>query len=203
MDDKDFWNIVEPIDLWVLDKLILARNLGYNCGPAGVAPAEEKEYIVRPCVNFKMMSKGAYVTTLSSTNFDIPDGFFWCEKFNGRHLSFDYKYGELVLAVEGFREDPNRLDRFSLWKKTNDVFELPEILKPISKKYEWFNIEVIGNNIIEVHFRYNSDFHSHNSDTIVPIWKENFYDSPCGDRIGFILRDTNEKINGITTSNHT
>ena len=54
-------------------------------------------------------------------------------------------------------------------------------------RYEWLNIEAIGDKIIEVHFRYNDDFANHNSDVIIPIWKENFYNSPCGDRIGFYI----------------
>ena len=33
------------------------------------------------------------------------------------------------------------------------------------------------------------DFEGHSARTIVPIWKENFYRSECGDRIGFILED--------------
>jgi hypothetical protein len=188
MNDYDYWYKIDPKCLWVTDKLLLAKNLGYHCGPAGVPPQHESEYIVRPCVNYKMMSRGAYVTTLSPTNYEIPDGFFWCEKFTGRHLSFDYKYGNQVLAVEGFRDNPLRLNRFSMWKKVTDKFELPSMLKNIAYKNEWLNVEVIGNKIIEVHFRYNDDFRNHDSDTIIPVWKEDFYPSSCGDRVGFILK---------------
>ena len=187
MDDKDCWGIVEVDDLWVIDKLILASNLGYRCGPAGVPPPFAGEYIVRPCVNFKMMSLGAYVTYLTPTSYDIPNGYFWCERFKGRHLSFDYNYGKQVLAVEGFRDNPDRLDRFSKWQKIDEVFLLPEKLYKIAERYEWFNVEVVGDKVIEVHFRYNDDFANHNSDVIIPVWKEDFYNSPCGDRIGFLI----------------
>lgn len=187
MDDKDVWGIIDVSDLWVVDKLILAKTLGYSCGPAGVPPPTADEYVVRPCVNFKMMSAGAYVAHLTPENYDIPHGYFWCEKFSGRHLSFDFNYGKQTLAVEGFRDNPNRLDRFSKWQKIDDIFFMPKKLMDIAVRYEWLNIEAIGDKIIEVHFRYNDDFANHDSDVIIPIWKEDFYNSPCGDRIGFML----------------
>jgi hypothetical protein len=187
MDDKDCWNLIESQDLWVIDKLILAKTLGYVCGPAGVAPPKKDKYIIRPCVNFKMMGKGAYISNLGPNSYDIPTGFFWCELFRGRHLSFDYNYGKQVLAVEGFKTS-KRLDRFSKWCKITDVFLLPKLLDNIAKRYQWFNVEVIDNKVIEAHFRYNDDFANHNSKTIIPVWKENFYPNACGDRIGFLLK---------------
>ena len=36
--DPDIWDKIKPDDLWIYDKLILSRKLGYLCGPAGVAP---------------------------------------------------------------------------------------------------------------------------------------------------------------------
>lgn len=189
MDDKDFWYTTDPDDLWLFDKLILSRKLGYVCGPAGVPPPTESLYVVRPCVNYRMMGRGASLMTLTPDNHnDVPDGYFWCEKFIGRHLSFDYHFGRQVLAVEGFREDPLRLDRFSRWEKTEDTFLLPDILDKVSKKYEWMNVEVIGDRVIEVHLRYNDDFASHTSNVILPVWKDKFYKSESGDRLGFLLK---------------
>jgi hypothetical protein len=192
MNDVDVWEFIEPDDLWIYDKLILARKLGYRCGPAGTSPRSPGEYIVRPCVNFMMMGHGAKVEKILQyrNGFDTPPGYFWCERFYGRHLSFDFHHGKQVLAVEGFREDPNRLDRFSKWQKCKDVLTLPNFLVTISKKYEWLNVECIGDKIIEVHLRYNDDFEGHSAKTIIPIWKDNFYRSECGDRVGFILEDS-------------
>jgi hypothetical protein len=133
-----------------------------------------------------MMGRNATIKYLTPLEYDIPDGYFWCEMFKGRHLSFDYHYGQQVLAVEGFRKN-ERLDRFSRWEKVDDQYELPGILKPIALKYEWLNVETIDNKVIEVHLRYNDDFANHNANVIVPIWKEDFYPSEYGDRIGFIL----------------
>lgn len=190
MDDIDCWNTVDPADLWVTDKLLLAKRLGYICGPAGMPPPHEDLYIVRPCVNYRMMSRGAKVMRLSPTNHNqVPDGYFWCERFEGRHMSFDYNYGRQILAVEGFRDDPLRLDRFSKWRRVdNEVGFVPNVLLPIIKKYPYTNLEVIDGKVIEVHFRYNDDFVGHYSKEIVPVWKDNFVLSECGDRIGFILK---------------
>ena len=186
VDDKDFWITTDNDDLWLFDKLILSKKLGYTCGPAGLAPPIENNYIVRPITNIRMMGRNATIKYLTPIEYDIPDGYFWCEMFKGRHLSFDYHYGQQVLAVEGFRKN-ERLDRFSRWEKVDDQYELPGILKPIALKYEWLNVETIDNKVIEVHLRYNDDFANHNANVIVPIWKEDFYPSECGDRIGFIL----------------
>jgi len=188
MNDVDVLNFIEPDDLWVYDKLILAKKFNYYCGPAGTLPNIPGEYIVRPCVNFMMMGHGAKVE--KGSEFDVPVGHFWCERFYGRHLSFDFHHGKQVLAVEGFREDPNRLDRFSKWQKCEDVLTLPDFLVTIAKKYEWLNVECIGDKIIEVHLRYNDDFEGHSARTIIPVWKDNFYRSECGDRVGFILEDS-------------
>lgn len=187
MNDCDVLDLIDPADLWAIDKFILAKRLGYFCGPAGVVPDVAGKYIVRPCVNLRMMAVGASFMYLDAVTDAIPAGYFWCEILQGRHRSFDYYNGRQVLAVEGFRDDPDRLDRFSHWCKINDVFQLPPLIQQIADRYEWLNVETIGDNIVEVHFRYNDDFSNHNASKIIPIWKEQFYNSPAGDRIGFIL----------------
>jgi len=184
--DIDVFDSISSDDLWCVDKLILSKKLGYKCGPAGIPPSVPGQYIVRPIVNLKMMGVGATIKYLDSDS--IPDGYFWCEMFTGRHLSFDYHWGKQTLAVEGFRSDTNRLDRFSRWTRVVDMFVLPEVLQNVADRYAWFNVEVIGDKVIEVHFRYNDDFANHNANTIIPVWQEEFYPSPAGDRLGFILK---------------
>jgi hypothetical protein len=185
--DADVFDSIDPDDLWSVDKLILAKKLGHVCGPAGIAPPSPGQYVVRPIMNLKMMSRGASIQYLDSDS--IPDGYFWCEIFTGRHLSFDYHWGKQILAVEGFRNDPfERLDRFSQWNKIEEEFKLPKILQDVADRYIFFNVEVIGGKVIEVHFRYNDDFANHNATTIIPIWKDEFYSSPAGDRLGFLLK---------------
>lgn len=194
LDDTDCWYNSDPDTLWLYDKLLVSRKLGYVCGPAGVPVPESAFYIVRPISNYRMMSRGADIRLISRGEDTIPDGFFWCEVFQGRHLSFDYHYGTQTLAVEGFR-DSDRLDRFCLWKKVDTLFELPDFLQKIAASIEWLNIEVIGDKIIEIHFRFNDDFRNHTSDHVIPVWKDNpielegytLYPSPSMDRIGFLV----------------
>ena len=186
--DVDVFDSISLDDLWCIDKLILSKKLGYKCGPAGIVPPSTGKYVVRPIMNLKMMSRGASIQYLYSLDScSIPDSYFWCEIFAGRHLSFDYHWGKQVLAVEGFRNDPLRLDRFSRWTKIDEEFKLPIILQEVADRYEWFNVEVIGDKVIEVHFRYNDDFVNNDANTIIPIWKDEFYSSPAGDRLGFLL----------------
>ena len=195
INDKDVWPNC-PVDyLWIYDKLILARKFGHRAGPAGVPVPKADWYIVRPITNIRMMSRGAARVWLTPEDTDaVPDGFFWSECFAGRHTSTDFHYGIQTLAVEGFRDDPNRLDRFSKWEKINDKYNFPEELGELWRLTPWVNVEYIGGKVIEVHLRWNDDFSNHASDTIYPVWKDEageqppntkWYDSPAGDRLGF------------------
>lgn len=192
IEDSDIWEIMNDEDAWVYDKLILSRRLGYDCGPAGVAPKHSGKYIVRPISNYRGMGRGSSIMHLNAGEDIIPDGYFWCEVFTGRHLTLDYHRGMQTLAVEGFKNGA-RTDRFTSWKKTKDVFDLPPMLLSIAVKYTWMNIEVIGDKIIEVHLRCNPDFRTHNANEIEVIWKENFYANADGDRIGFLLKHHTNK----------
>ncbi len=146
LGDYDVFDNIAVDDLWCIDKLILSKKLGYACGPAGMIPSVPDEYVVRPIMNLRSMSIGATIQYLDSDS--IPDGYFWCEIFTGRHLSFDYHWGKQTLAVEGFRTDLARLDRFSHWTKIDESFALPEILQTVADRYEWLNVEVVGNRVI-------------------------------------------------------
>ena len=192
LGDIDVFDNIAIDDLWCIDKLILSKKLGYTCGPAGMIPSEPDQYVVRPIMNLRSMSIGATIQYLDSDS--ISNGYFWCEMFTGRHLSFDYHWGKQTLAVEGFRTDPIRLDRFSHWTKVDDAFALPKILQTVADRYEWFNVEVIGHRVIEVHFRYNDDFANHTATTIIPVWKDEFYPSPAGDRLGFLLKTVDNGV---------
>ena len=202
-NDSDCWNICKPEHLWIFDKLIVAKKLGHVAGPAGVPVPVEGDYVVRPIMNLKMMSRGASVQWLtpqfSLGEEYVPDGFFWQEQFKGRHLSADYQYGKQVLCVEGFRSDSD-LTRFSMWKKTDDVIQIPPIFEEISQTYQWLNLELVDGKVIEAHLRFNDDFANHDFNTIVPVWKgrsfnapsvrTEFYPSQCGDRLGFWIFNT-------------
>lgn len=198
IDDKDVWSQC-PIDyLWIYDKLILARKLGYLAAPAGIAVPREGWYIVRPITNIRMMSRGAFKQWLTPADTDlIPDGYFWTECFEGRHTSVDFHYGQQHLAVEGFR-DSERLDRFCRWARIEERYPFPKVLADLWRLTPWVNVEYVDHKIIEVHLRWNDDFSNHTSDVIYPVWKDNplpqpintsWYASPGGDRLGFWIKN--------------
>lgn len=195
IDDKDVWPSC-PIDcLWVYDKLILAVRCGHKAGPAGVPVPVAANYIIRPITNIRMMGRGAVRRWLTPEDTDlVPDGHFWCEVFNGRHISVDFHHGIQTLAVEGFRGTDGRLDRFTRWQRIDCDVEFPAELAALSDQTPWVNVEYVGGKIIEAHLRWNDDFRNHSGGVIYPVWVDNelpqppdtsWYPSPSGDRLGF------------------
>lgn len=172
------WKNADPEDLWIFDKLIVAKKLGYSCGPAGTDVLSPDHYIVRPCVNIPGMGRGASIQWIEQDTDHLKDGHFWCELFKGRHISVDYKDGQQVLAVEGFRDSGDPLWRFSKWKKIDENFIMPIIFLPLIKKYEYLNIEYIDGKAIEIHLRHNPDF-VHGNSVAYPVWNDShtFYEA--------------------------
>jgi hypothetical protein len=196
IDDKDVWASCPTEYLWIYDKLILARKLGYSAAPAGIAVDRPGWYIVRPITNIRMGGRGAQRLWLTPDDTDlVPDGYFWSESFEGPHTSADFHWGIATLAVEGYRTDPTRLDRFSRWQRIDhSLYRFPQILGSLWQLTPWVNVEYIGDRIIEVHLRWNDDFANHAGTTIYPVWSDEsiaqpphtmWYASACGDRLGF------------------
>ena len=166
--EEDFvWQRTSSDHLWVFDKLILSRKLGYTCGPTGIDVPTPGYYIVRPCVNALGLGLGATKEHLEQDTTHLPIGFFWCEWFEGRHVSVDYKHGEQVLAVEGTKPD-NTFTRWTKWHRVDDEFPLPSILTQFNEEY--LNCEYIDGNLIEVHFRRNEDF-DYATEEFIPVWE--------------------------------
>jgi hypothetical protein len=198
VDDKDVWNRCPKDWLWIYDKLIVARKQNIVAAPAGIAVPKPAHYIVRPITNIRMMSRGATKQWLTPQDTDlVPDGYFWSECFEGRHTSVDFHYGIQTLAVEGFRDDPDRLDRFSRWERIEEKYKFPQVLEELWRLTPWVNVEYVGGKIIEVHLRWNDDFANHTGDVIYPVWKDDplpqpqgatWYPSPGGDRLGFWVK---------------
>ena len=166
-DDYSAWVNADVDDLWLFDKLILSRRLGYCCGPAGVPVPEAGVYIVRPVTNLAGMGIDAsfqYCGPLTN----LPAGYFWCEVFSGRHLSIDYCFGVPVLSVEGFRDAHSPLWRWDRWQVVDDILPVP---LPELSKFPFLNVEFIGGRAIEVHLRHNPDFQYDNT-VAIPVWQD-------------------------------
>lgn len=168
MTEEEVWMCIDPQDMWVLDKLIVARMVGHVAGPVGVSVPSPGWYIVRPAVNALGLGIGAARHWLTDNTDTLAPGHFWCEWFDGRHLSIDYQWGVQTLAVEGFKPDTT-FTRWTEWVLVDDVVPLPAMLAKIADKYEWINCEYIGGKLIEVHLRNNQDF-AGNIKHFIPVW---------------------------------
>ena len=172
------WKTIDPDDIWVLDKLILSRKMYYNCGPVGLDVPKPGYYIVRPCVNMLGLGLGAQRVWLDCDTTHLPVGHFWCEWFEGRHLSIDYHWGKQTLAVEGDKPD-NTFTKWNDWTRVSDRIRLPECVRHYGEKYGWINCEFIGGRLIEVHFRHNEDFEG-NIKHFIPVWAGEEINPPEG-----------------------
>lgn len=191
--DEIAWKYCDAEDLWIYDKLILSRKLGYMCGPVGVDVPKSGSYIVRPITNIDGMGIGAEILSLEKNTDHLPPGYFWCEVFTGIYHSVDYIFGDQILCVEGERDLDQPLYKWKSWTKCNHHIPLPEIL--VEFHYENINCEFVGDKLIEVHLRHNPDFmdgYNH----IIPVWlgeditpPPGYYYKPDQDykRLGFFV----------------
>ena len=190
-DDYSAWVSADVADLWLFDKLILSRRLGYVCGPSGVPVPHAGVYVVRPVTNLAGMGIGASFQYLGPKT-ELPPGYFWCEVFTGQHLSIDYEYGVPVLSVEGHRDVNSPLWRWNRWCVVD--IELPVPLPELAE-FPYLNVEFIGGYAIEVHLRHNPDFQYSNT-VAIPVWDDQTLDatrefvaSPDYKRKGFYVND--------------
>lgn len=167
-EEDKVWKTMHPDYLWVMDKLILSKKLGYKCGPTGIDVPEPGYYIVRPCVNALGLGLGAEKVWLEHETMHLPYGYFWCEWFEGRHLSVDYHHTKQILCVEGHKQK-DTFTRWDKWIKTDDQIPFPDVLKDFTQ-IDFINCEYIGNKLIEVHLRHNEDFDS-NTKEFIPVWE--------------------------------
>jgi hypothetical protein len=167
--DPQVWLSTPKEHLWLFDKLIIARHMGYTCGPKGVYVPKPDNYMVRPIINVLGMGVGAHFSWLELDTTHIPHGSFWCEIFHGDHVSVDYRNGEPFLTVVGVKDEEKPLQRFVYWEKIENTIPLPDFLVDISPQYPIINCEFIGGKLIEVHLRGNPDF-AHGNTKMIPVW---------------------------------
>jgi hypothetical protein len=171
LNGDDEWNAIDSSDLWVYNKLFLSRVLGYTCGPIGTTVPEPDLYIVRPTINLLGMGRFARKEWIEKYTDHFHPAEFWCEIFEGEHLSVDFHHQTPELVVLGTREALDPYYKWKKWEKVNRKIEFPEILKNLKGNYEWINCEFIGGKLIEVHFRRNPDFRYGNS-VAIPVWND-------------------------------
>ena len=171
LEGNDEWNHIHSQDLWVYNKLFLSRVLGYTCGPVGTTVPQPDFYIVRPMMNLLGMGRFARKEWIEKYTDTFHPGEFWCEIFEGEHLSVDFYRQKAELVVLGTRDAGEPYYKWKKWEKIDRNFDFPEILKNLKGDYDWINCEFIGNKLIEVHFRQNPDFRYGNS-VAIPVWDD-------------------------------
>jgi hypothetical protein len=171
LDGNDEWNNIHSSDLWVYNKLFLSRVLGYTCGPIGTTVPQPDLYIVRPTINLLGMGRFARKEWIEKYTDHFHPAEFWCQIFEGEHLSVDFHHQTSELIVLGTREALDPYYKWKKWEKVDRKIEFPEILKNLKGNYEWINCEFIGGKLIEVHFRRNPDFRYGNS-VAIPVWND-------------------------------
>ena len=133
---------------------------------------------MRPVVNAYGLGIGAEKMFIEQTTTHIPPGFFWCEWFEGRHLSVDYQQGKQILCVEGFKPE-NTFTKWDRWARTMDVMPMPEQIHEAVGEHDIVNCEFIGDKLIEVHLRHNPDFEGHIME-FIPVWEGEDTTAPNG-----------------------
>lgn len=171
MEIIDEWNNIHHDDLWVYNKLFLSRKLGYNCGPAGVPVPNSDFFIVRPSLNLMGMGRVSRIEYIENDTEHLHPAEFWCEIFEGDHISVDYYERSPILTVKGYRNPENPLYKWEKWEKIDESIEFPSILNDLKGNYEYVNCEFVGGKLIEVHFRQNPDF-KYGNKVAIPVWKD-------------------------------
>ena len=154
-------------------KLYVAETLGYDCGPAGIAPSKTGTYIVRPVMNLSGMGVGARVEKIEKDDCEaVEAGYFWCEYFDGPHYSGNYRfvsgqipYWEPISCWEGTNM-PINVTKFTEWKRSKHAPKVPRDFNVLSD-VAVINVEFIGDKPIEVHLRKSAD---PEYDHMIPVW---------------------------------
>lgn len=169
MEDYQAYRKFPQYTKW-FNKLYLAERLGYECGPCGIAPIKSNYYIVRPIYNLSGMSLNASKKYIEADDYTkVPPGYFWCEWFDGCHISVTYKknnkHFKPISAWKAYKKDL----QFTKWEKTTNFPDTPLFLNELLQT-DTVNIEFIGNKVIEVHLRDSPD---PDYDVLIPIWADN------------------------------
>lgn len=179
LQDEDVWQIAHPDDLWVYDKLIVAKKQQLKCGPAGVNIPETNNYIIRPITNMVGMSLGAKIMKLAAGDkTTVPTGHFFVQQLEGPQYSVTYENCSPLSTYEAHRDPTSPLWKFDKWVKVDNMKDFPtKLLGSLKYQYSHINVEWIGDYIIEVHLRGSPD---PDYDELIPVWSSDVQTSKPG-----------------------
>lgn len=171
--DEEAW-MKYPFHREWFNKLWVSEKFGYSCGPAGIEVPKSGTYVVRPIYNLYGMGASASFQYLTKEDKDsLTPGHFWCEMFEGDHLSVELKWDKTHWSphsiFQGHHANDRELFRFSKWSKVERDVIIPTLLNKL-----WdcgsINVEMIGDKIIEVHLRGSPDPIEY--EEFIPIWSD-------------------------------
>lgn len=175
MEDFQAWQKYPHLRTW-FNKLQLASELRYDCGPGGVPPSKSGFYCVRPIYNLDGMGVGARKQWIEAGDRSgVEPGYFWCEWFDGDQYSVTYDsdglYGYKQRSCFKAERDEEKLFRFKKWTRSDYTFDLPFRLDEelMFSGVEVVNVEVINGKVIEIHFRDTPD---PDYDELIPVWSD-------------------------------
>lgn len=199
MEDSEAWVAYPHMSLW-FNKLYLAQRLEYMCGPGGVAPTVSDYYCVRPIYNVGGMGVGArkqWIDAGDTTG--VEPGYFWCEWFDGDQYSVTYEITdhEVFNQISCFlaERDTDNLYRFKRWTKSSKQFPILPLFRSAftHSGLSVVNIEMIGDKVIETHFRDSPD---PDYDELIPIWSDATYMVDIYTKIGYNFIEAIDDSNG-------
>ena len=174
------WNKYPQLRCWY-NKLYVAEQFSYACGPAGIPVPKPDNYVVRPIINMAGMGANSRIVHIDGDEVKtkVPPGYFWCQRFIGKQLSIDYvkEFGiwRQLNAYQGSNFE-NDLTRFTKWERVEDKVDMPKEFQPIlDSGIQKINFECIVTQQeqvkpFEVHLRNGFD-HMMKWKEIVPVFK--------------------------------
>lgn len=174
-EDYEAWVKYPQHHKW-FNKLYVAEQMRYNCGPCGVAPSKSDYYIVRPIYNLGGMGVGTRMQYIEANDYSkVEPGYFWCEFLTGKQYSATYEfvhdtkpYWKPISCWEG-EQFRGSFTKFTKWTRSrNYAPEVPRVFNDLCD-VKRINVEFKGNSPFEVHLRDTPD---PDYDELIPLWED-------------------------------
>jgi len=141
--DYEAFDLLDPADRWIYDKVDLSTQLGYYCGAHGTQPDVPGDYVVRPVTSLHGMGTGGFFKVTLDDWLEEP-GYFWCEWFIGPHHWTQYINDVAVSHAIGILNNSGILECAQL-----PVAQAPDLPAPLQNFSRYMLAERIGDNVIE------------------------------------------------------
>ena len=172
-EDYEAWAEYPHHHNW-FNKLFVAEQLRYNCGPCGFAPSQSDYYIIRPIYNLGGMGVGTSLEFIEAGDYSkVPPGYFWCEVLLGKQYSATYQfvhdtnpYWKPISCWEG-EKHPGSFSKFTKWTRSSYAPTVPRIFNVLSD-VKRINVEFKGDAPFEVHLRSSPD---PDYNELIPVWQ--------------------------------